>query len=91
MMKDEENQEKPSFAELIRAAEMLSSLLPPKRRNYPAAEKYYLQAYRLKPTNSKVNHKLGIFYLIAPEVNRYTIVCLVIIAIKSFIASYLVN
>jgi hypothetical protein len=89
MMKDEENQEKPSFAELIRAAEMLSSLLPPKRRNYPAAEKYYLQAYRLKPTNSKVNHKLGNLYLAAPPpVNDVTqqFVCN-----KSFIARYLMD
>jgi hypothetical protein len=66
MMTEEDSRGDPSFAEHIRAGEMLSSLLPHEHRNYPAAEKYYLQAFRKKPTNSKINHKLGNLYLAAP-------------------------
>jgi len=68
MIREErENNGCASFSELIRAGEMLSSLLPENFRDLKAAEKYYLEAMKLKSNNSKLHHKLGILYLTTPD------------------------
>jgi len=56
------------FAGLIRAGEILSSLMPKDHRDYLAAEKYFRMAWRRMPTNSKINHKLGTLYATSDEV-----------------------
>jgi hypothetical protein len=57
-----------TFAELIRSGEIVSNILPFRYRDFIAAEKYYRGAWSLAPLNSKINHKLGVLYLMSEEV-----------------------
>jgi hypothetical protein len=58
----------PSFAELIRAGEIVSSILPYEYRDFQKGEDCYKRAWEKNPTNSKINHKLGLLYLTTKKV-----------------------
>ncbi|XP_035715253.1 uncharacterized protein LOC110851027 [Folsomia candida] len=61
------DEERASFSEYIRFGEIFGGILPYQFRDYKMAEEFYMKAHSKMPSNSKINHKVGVLYLTCDE------------------------